>query len=757
MVIELAGVPGGGKSTLSRAYAAARGKDAVVTLPMRRGAAISGFLRYAIGHPVHAFWLVAFAVRHHAPGLFAYSLHLALRAAAKLGQAERQEGSAPVLVDEGTTHLLCALPNRALALPEMRRWLDHLPRADAVMLATDGSFHRFHREDEHVHPRVAKGAEALAAWEAAVRENARTLEAALKEEGIPYARLEGGEAGLQSLSASVPRSLRERVQPLAVFAAFALVALCGVALSASTPYIKSDDEQVYLIGALQAEEGTLPDPEMLEGYEYGPYLYPKVLAALYEPMGHFAFKATYLVLLIFATGLAAFAALRMIGLPWIPSLLASVVALMPRAAAGTELFGAFTFREAIGREAAMPLFWVATGLIIARISRGKALWPAFVLIGLFLFLHPVTVTLYAFLALFASGIAMLFMRVPVLRIVRELLFAGLAYVIAGFYFFVKVFERIAPTGAADAPQDKYVDAILFRNAWEFPAASFDWYLHMAIVSAPLLALLAAYLLWPRIRRLGQGIGNARLLLSWGLSAMAFSLILAVLIPGLNLYAMQHFDAPYAFQQWSRISKFFYFGLFVALVPAVAVLWQRFTVSGWRWKRFALAGVVLMGLASSTFAFEVAQFAIGYANYEKAYVPQAWSGVPDSPDAADYRDTCSALAAIGAKPEDAIVSNDFGLRYYCRADLFVTQEEGAAFTYRTRAELVDWHARLLAQRAAFSTGDPEAIRAFAREVGARFVVLSHTARNEELMGSAIATTTAAHIILDASPKARAGIR
>ncbi|MBP9840717.1 MAG: hypothetical protein KBC68_03755 [Candidatus Pacebacteria bacterium] len=734
MIIELAGVPGGGKTHLSRGFEAAYpGQASLVTLSMTDRLEEARYvLLFLLRHPASFLSIVTFVARHHVRGLFFYSLHLALRAAGKYAKAKRMRGA--VIIDEGLVHLCVVIPARALTEDEARRLIDALPQPDALMIASEGSFHRFHRDDENIHPRIAQGDASLGAWEAAVRKNAATVARVL-----PNARAigEGGVSVLKGIVDEDKENRRNTTHLAVVIGAFALFALIGIGWSLTTPYIKSIDEQVYLTGALQAREGTLADPDMLLGYEYWPYLYPEVLFAFYEPLGHGGFKSAYLFALIMGTGLASYAALRMLYLAWVPALLYSLVALMPRAAAGTELFGAFTFREAIGREAALPLFWLASAFMLRRIIDKRSLWPVFLFIGAGIFLHPVTVTLFALASLVASGVALLLRGMSWWRTLQELIIAGFAFMLAGSYFFGKVFERLAPSAAEGAVSSvAYVDAILYRNTWEFPTATLDWYVHMLIVSFVFLLVLLAYHFAPLLRRLRARypFPHGRTFLIWGFSLATISLTLAVIVPGLNLYAMQEWGAPYAFQQWSRISKFYYLGLFVMLIPAAALLYAWYLDSAYRMKRAFLTLVVLSGLASSTFGFELFQFVAGYANYERAYVPQALSGVPDDTRPKDYHELCRTLEMLGISSAEEVVSNDFGMRYYCRSNLYITHEEGAAYTYRPRAELVDWHARYLAQRDTLRSFDLEAIQAYARSVGARVVVLTRNENSEAMRGA-----------------------
>ena len=230
--------------------------------------------------------------------------------------------------------------------------------------------------------------------------------------------------------------------------------------------------------------------------------------------------------------------------------------------------------------------------------------------------------------------------------------------------------------------------------------------------------------------------------------MIASLTIAIALPAINLYLMEHADWPYVFQQWSRGSKFYYIGLFVALAPAVSALTHWYRVSKNPFRHALLALFVTVGLASSSFGFEIAQFAASYPNFEAAYIPQALSHVADDVTPEEYGETCRVLDALGGGSNPPIVSDDFAFRYYCRADLYTTEEEGSVYSQFPRAEMVAWHRMVEAQTAALQTGDPATIRDFARRVGARFVVVPRTKRYaafEGVTGSAVAASSR-HIVV-----------
>lgn len=185
MVIEFCGVPGGGKSTLARAFSAQHPEAALIALDMYNKAPTAWYAGlYLLFHPVSFFSLIGYVKRHHAPGLFWYSLHLMLRACAKWQKASSLR-KRTVLIDEGLLHILAVLPAQAVSADELSRMLSRLPLPETVCIAADGSFHRFHNSEAHKHPRVVQGSERLTAWEAAVHTNVATLHTCLVRMKVP--------------------------------------------------------------------------------------------------------------------------------------------------------------------------------------------------------------------------------------------------------------------------------------------------------------------------------------------------------------------------------------------------------------------------------------------------------------------------------------------------------------------------------------------------------------------------------------------
>ena len=499
---------------------------------------------------------------------------------------------------------------------------------------------------------------------------------------------------------------------------FLLISAFGVLLGLSTPYSADGDEHVYLLSQL-SRDSDLPDSYMLQGINQDPYLYPRVFGALYDPVHHDMFKSISLIILLLSSGLAAFYMFSRLGLVFVPALIISVIALMPRFSIGLETFGIITFREAIGRSYALPLFFVASAFLIMRTARKKPLWPIFAFIGFFIFIHPITVVLFGLISLFTASMVMFMQRYNLTYIIKTITTSFVAFLTAGSYFFVEVLSRLSNSveeGMVSIPQ--YVAAVMYRNTWEFPAASVDWLPHMFIVSVFFIVVIGVS---QTVLQHQEKIPHTSTLYLWGITMALSAVILSIAVPAINLLYMENHGVSYIFQEWNRIAKFYYLGLFIALIPAVNTLWYWYKETTHKLKHICVSILVLTGIASSSFGFEWFQFVVGYKNVTEAYIPQILTGAQDGISPEEYKEICSRLTALGAIKESEIVSKDFNLRYYCQANLHVTFEEGSAYMFLSRSDLVNWHDEYLRQRVALKSSDPYSLITHARSVGASFVV------------------------------------
>lgn len=185
MIVEFCGIPGGGKSTLARAYAERYPESAyLVHLEMKKR--LPEFLYgtlFFLRHPIVFFWIINFVLHHHMRGLFWYSLHMAIRASAKYQKACGVGQSIRVFLDEGLVHMLCTIPARPLSMQELRKWTRRFLLVDVVCVVDEGDFHRFHNSQATLHPRVRRGDSELKKWELAVKENTRNTLLSLNDLG----------------------------------------------------------------------------------------------------------------------------------------------------------------------------------------------------------------------------------------------------------------------------------------------------------------------------------------------------------------------------------------------------------------------------------------------------------------------------------------------------------------------------------------------------------------------------------------------
>ncbi|HEV7449288.1 MAG TPA: hypothetical protein VGP13_01985 [Candidatus Paceibacterota bacterium] len=185
MIIEFCGVPGGGKSTAVAAYLSAHPEALLITVDMRRRLPEAWYaLIFTLRHPVSFISLVAFVARHHMSGLGAYSLHLALRACAKYGKASCYSTKTELVIDEGLVHAAMTLSAKPLSSNEVSALLSRLILPSRAVVASEGSFHRFHGPRDVVHPRALAGDEALQTWESAVRANVTVVSRHLPAFGV---------------------------------------------------------------------------------------------------------------------------------------------------------------------------------------------------------------------------------------------------------------------------------------------------------------------------------------------------------------------------------------------------------------------------------------------------------------------------------------------------------------------------------------------------------------------------------------------
>lgn len=513
--------------------------------------------------------------------------------------------------------------------------------------------------------------------------------------------------------------------------ALSLFASIGVSISIAAPYVANDDEVVYLLGAELSHGLDLPDTDMLKGYDYGPYLYPVVMHMVYEHVGFVFFKVILLILLILSTGSAAYYCFRLLLLPHAEAMLLALVVLMPRLATGTEFFGVLTFKEAVGRSLAVPLFFFGSSWLMYRLLQRLSVWPVFLFIGVFSFLHPVTVLLFAVVMFIGMASVFVWREGLSWRLVGVCVSAGVAYLVGASYFLIEVVARLYTSSTKTLPVNtsEYVEAVLFRNSWEFPEASMGWLIHLLVVSIFFIVggLIAVWFLRKTPVRQHP---YAQTLFVFGGAVLTASIVLAVVLPGLNLYMMRFHDAPYVFQQWSRIGKFFYIGMFFALVPVVYMLGQW--VRAIAHTRTLATLLLFAGLVSSSFFFEIAQFIVGYDNVTKEYIPQKLSLIEDDVTPQQYREVCALLPKYSANVFPKVLSNDFSFRYYCHADLFATLEEGAAHLQFPRDSLVAWHKDYLRQRTILREANPDAMIMLARETLSDFIIVPKASRYQTII-------------------------
>mgnify|MGYP001551206955 CR=1 FL=1 len=195
VIIEFAGVPGGGKTTSARSFVARRSDSSVlITLDMRaRLPEAAAALSFALAHPRAFFALSRFTFVHSAPELRRFSLHLAFRACGKYAKAVRVHALEAV-IDEGLIHVLMTLPAAPVREDTFRRILARLPLPAKAYIAREGNFHRFAENRDVPHPRLR--ATGLTEWKEAVRANVGIVARLLPEFGVRVEDI-AGQSGVE--------------------------------------------------------------------------------------------------------------------------------------------------------------------------------------------------------------------------------------------------------------------------------------------------------------------------------------------------------------------------------------------------------------------------------------------------------------------------------------------------------------------------------------------------------------------------------
>jgi len=185
MIIEFYGLPGSGKTTISRTLAERGGKYVYLhTSP--RFETIRLVPLFAFKNPGKAlFWfceLFKESMKFHFGTLFRYKLHLLLISIAQYQQAQRNAETV-YLLDEGLFQRILSIYETKKTREDIERYIRHIPKVDIVVIAENKSteFYRF-KESPHRYesPRLHLGKEYFENWMEVVRYNDAIIKSVLK-------------------------------------------------------------------------------------------------------------------------------------------------------------------------------------------------------------------------------------------------------------------------------------------------------------------------------------------------------------------------------------------------------------------------------------------------------------------------------------------------------------------------------------------------------------------------------------------------
>ncbi len=493
----------------------------------------------------------------------------------------------------------------------------------------------------------------------------------------------------------------------------------GAVLYSSTLYQWVDGDEIVALESEKAlHDDTYAERDVIGLMGYRTYLFPKLVTILNDIAPLPAYKTYVLFFIVASTIFCAYVALVWLRFPRWLAFTVAIVAIFPRFAPVGETFGALTPYEIQGRNLAVPMYWLFSAWFINRFTANKRMWPVFLVLGFVSYVHPATMIMFFGLLLLAH-LGMTLSAGKWLVALKHFGTHILAFSIGAFFLLYEIVTRThgiaSPASDLVVSTKDYVHALQFRIPWEYPPHSVAWLRHVLIVGG-IFFISSLYVLW-RMRK-GDIKKDSRLevIITWSAWVLVLSFIIHLFVPITQLFLIEHFDAPLVLWQFGRIFKFTYLALLLMFAVAVYLLHKRYQ------KRWITTLMLMMGVASSSFAFEWFQFLIGYPNYQKEYIPAVLQEKELPNQYTYYQRLCTQLHEAGAQKGDVVLINDFNIRYFCGLRPHTSFEEGTAYIFMGKGPLVAWHKDMLRQTEVLKGDDVDAVVVYAEEVGARFVAL-----------------------------------
>jgi len=514
--------------------------------------------------------------------------------------------------------------------------------------------------------------------------------------------------------------IREHKKDFFVLLFFVLVSSVSVLYSLSLPYVVNGDTYIVLLATKTETDIGYPDRDILQKMDFRPYLYPDVLEFFNE---HFSLQdTTYILLfiLVLCTGFSAYAALRMLDFSRVVSVMVSLIALFPRASIGSEIWGVFTYGEVLGRTFGLPVLWLLSAWFIRRKYDKKTLWPVFFVGGLAVYIHPVSIIFFSGI-LFLIQLYYLVTEKKYTEGLKDFWLSILAFCASASFLLVKILSSTSQisqgkSGAVSVSGAEYAEAILSRMRWNYPPTSTLWLRHVVIVS--FLFILAVLWTWYRIykKKDKETYTLYREIFNFCVPLIVLSVFLSVFLPYFQMWLIREYGWALVLQQESRIFKYYYLALYFLFAVALALFLKRYRI-----KKYTLVPIVIIGIISSSFGLEWFEFLVGYRNYSEEMIPVVFQKKNFENEAVRYAEICRQAEKVGVKENDLVISDDFPLRYYCKMNLFITQEEGMSYMMSGKNEMVWWFREYREQALALNR-TPDVLLRFAERTKAQYALI-----------------------------------
>lgn len=497
-----------------------------------------------------------------------------------------------------------------------------------------------------------------------------------------------------------------------------VIATSAILIYDFLPKKMGGDEVVSLLVHSSSKDINYPDRELISAMSYGTYLHYNIVGSLDSHFAVESYEKFLLFVYVFLTCLGAYAALRLLKISWGTSILVSVVALIPRMSPGQTYFGVFTDKEVTGRALAVLFFWVLSALNIKFLREGKNVWPVFILTGLFVYIHPVSMIFFAAL-LFIINFIILLKKYKFKKALKDIFYSLLAFcltasllikdIISNVLVSLKNTDQVLYTGY------QYAQALMYRMPWDFYQQQLLWLRHVGITTFIFILFIIFVILFLKKKNY-EFHDKYKVLFWWSGLIISLAAFFSFFIPNTELYLVKNFDFPFIIQQSSRIFKFYYLGLFILFAVFLDLFRKYFN------SRILFTVIFVVGILSSGIGFEWSQYLMGYSNYQKEYIPEAWQSEKTENKEDKYERICSSINEVGVSSEDLVISYDFDLRYFCKLKLYVTYEEGTFYMMRGKNTSVYWHQIFLKQKEALDADNIDLLLKLAKEIQADYAIL-----------------------------------